>query len=349
MNDTSLQEMDQGKAYETFLTHGDFKNLQKMLPNGYSLTVSNKNTRNSRNLNSKKNIYQNNYSSRKNKRRSFNVNDYVTEDFNFKKAMKIVSILKKHESADPFLYRVDPVKLGIPNYFDIIKYPMDLSTVEKKLRNRIYETESEFESDIYQIWENAMTFNPDGSMVYKMAQNMKKEFISLKSMDMKALIQKKFKPIKNQLINVNKYDIPLSYEEQVILKEKIERMQIEAPEHLYGVYTLISSEQSGKGDKIDFNIAQLPPKKARELERYVNNNLSSLSGAIKKKKIIKTKITEKTADNSNEERKEKKMMEKPQNYNMPIIQQPEEVREPPKLVNPESSISSFISDLESDN
>ena len=34
----------------------------------------------------------------------------------------------------PFRAPVDPIALGIPDYLDIIKKPMDLGTIEKKLR-----------------------------------------------------------------------------------------------------------------------------------------------------------------------------------------------------------------------
>ena len=43
-----------------------------------------------------------------------------------------------------FLYPVNPIKLGIPDYFTIISNPMDLSTVDKKLRQGIYNNEREF-------------------------------------------------------------------------------------------------------------------------------------------------------------------------------------------------------------
>jgi hypothetical protein len=39
---------------------------------------------------------------------------------------KILQIIKKHPLATPFLTRVDPVALNIPDYLDIVKEPIDL-------------------------------------------------------------------------------------------------------------------------------------------------------------------------------------------------------------------------------
>lgn len=50
----------------------------------------------------------------------------------------ILNQLKKHKSASPFLMPVDPKRDGIPNYFDIVKQPMDLSTIEHNLTEGRY-------------------------------------------------------------------------------------------------------------------------------------------------------------------------------------------------------------------
>lgn len=44
-----------------------------------------------------------------------------------------MNTLWKHNSAFIFHEPVDPEKLNIPDYFDIIRNPMDLGTVKNKL------------------------------------------------------------------------------------------------------------------------------------------------------------------------------------------------------------------------
>ncbi|KAF0900537.1 hypothetical protein E2562_032132 [Oryza meyeriana var. granulata] len=51
----------------------------------------------------------------------------------FKQCGNLLKNIFKHQWAGPFLVPVDAVKLNIPDYFDIIKKPMDLGTIEKKL------------------------------------------------------------------------------------------------------------------------------------------------------------------------------------------------------------------------
>jgi bromodomain-containing factor 1 len=76
--------------------------------------------------------------------------------------------LKKNPSAWPFLEPVNPVKLGIPDYFEVIKEPMDLSTVEKNLKMYQYSTMNQFHADINRIWFNSYRYNQKGSDIYKL-------------------------------------------------------------------------------------------------------------------------------------------------------------------------------------
>jgi bromodomain-containing factor 1 len=65
----------------------------------------------------------------------------------------------------PFSIPVDPVALNIPNYFTVIKKPMDLQTVGNKLKQGSYGSANDFEKDVKQIFVNCYKFNPAGNHV----------------------------------------------------------------------------------------------------------------------------------------------------------------------------------------
>jgi hypothetical protein len=66
----------------------------------------------------------------------------------------------------PFMTPVDPEGMGIPHYRDVIKHPMDLSTIRKKLDLVEYNSPGEFEADVRLMLNNCFTFNPAGTDVY---------------------------------------------------------------------------------------------------------------------------------------------------------------------------------------
>ncbi|CAD6500943.1 BgTH12-06646 [Blumeria graminis f. sp. triticale] len=85
---------------------------------------------------------------------------------------------KYNSISHPFMVPVDPVALGIPNYFAIIKKPMDVSTVAKKLKDCLYSNASDFEKDIRQIFINCYKYNPDGNPVRQMGKSFEEVFNS---------------------------------------------------------------------------------------------------------------------------------------------------------------------------
>ncbi|PNS16942.1 hypothetical protein CAC42_4906 [Sphaceloma murrayae] len=88
---------------------------------------------------------------------------------------------KKVKSATPFLRPVDYMALNIPNYPNIIKQPMDLSTMEHKLKNNQYTSLEAFVSDFELMVNNCFTFNGPAHVVSVQAQNLRAYF--LKQMD----------------------------------------------------------------------------------------------------------------------------------------------------------------------
>jgi len=67
---------------------------------------------------------------------------------------------------------VDPVELGIPEYFDIVENPMDLTLVVNKLEDGAYKDIGSFERDTKLVFENAILFNGADSDVGSMAQGL---------------------------------------------------------------------------------------------------------------------------------------------------------------------------------
>ena len=49
-----------------------------------------------------------------------------------------LSAMLKHNHSWPFIKPVDTIKLGLPDYHKLIKQPMDLATVKKRLENNYY-------------------------------------------------------------------------------------------------------------------------------------------------------------------------------------------------------------------
>ncbi|KAI5172281.1 hypothetical protein NEFER03_1395 [Nematocida sp. LUAm3] len=84
--------------------------------------------------------------------------------------------LKKSTHAAPFLFPVDP---QIPDYYDKIKHPMDLSTVSKKIDQEEYESLEEVKKDIELIFSNCFLYNAVDSPVHKMGSTLEKYFKQL--------------------------------------------------------------------------------------------------------------------------------------------------------------------------
>lgn len=57
--------------------------------------------------------------------------------------------------------------LNIPDYFDIIKQPMDLGTIQKNVENHVITTKEEFATAINLVFDNAVLYNKPGDDVYE--------------------------------------------------------------------------------------------------------------------------------------------------------------------------------------
>lgn len=92
------------------------------------------------------------------------------------KCLDVLKVLQSHQHAWVFNTPVDPVELGLPDYFEVVKTPMDLGSIRKKLENGVYQTLEHFEGNVHMTFDNAMLYNPEGSVVFNMANEMKIKF-----------------------------------------------------------------------------------------------------------------------------------------------------------------------------
>lgn len=90
----------------------------------------------------------------------------------------ILTKLRKHKNGW-FNEPVDVVGMGLHDYYDIIKTPMDLGTVKSKLAKNLYLSALDFAADVKLTFTNALTYNPKGHTVHAMAEQLLARFEEL--------------------------------------------------------------------------------------------------------------------------------------------------------------------------
>lgn len=101
--------------------------------------------------------------------------DRVGQEELYEAAEKVLMELKAMtEYAQPFLQRVN--KRDAPDYFQVIKCPMDIGTMIKKLKQLAYKSKKEFVDDLNLIWSNCLKYNSSPDHPFrKKALYMRKE------------------------------------------------------------------------------------------------------------------------------------------------------------------------------
>lgn len=84
----------------------------------------------------------------------------------------LFSEMTNHPSAWPFAVPVN--KEEVPDYYEVIKEPMDLSTMELKLENDKYESFDQFLYDCRLIFKNCRSYNSESTTYYKNATKLEK-------------------------------------------------------------------------------------------------------------------------------------------------------------------------------
>uniref|UniRef100_A0A8C6T5P3 Bromodomain containing 4 n=1 Tax=Neogobius melanostomus TaxID=47308 RepID=A0A8C6T5P3_9GOBI len=89
----------------------------------------------------------------------------------------VVKSLWKHQFAWPFQAPVDAIKLNLPDYYSIIKIPMDMGTIKKRLENSYYRNAQECIQDFNTMFTNCYIYNKPGDDIVLMAEALEKAFL----------------------------------------------------------------------------------------------------------------------------------------------------------------------------
>lgn len=88
---------------------------------------------------------------------------------------RLLANLEKHSAYWLFERPVDPVALGLPDYTDVVKHPMDLSTVRNKIEESRYRHFETCVQDIYLMCQNCVLYNkrdPNSKKIVVLAKQM---------------------------------------------------------------------------------------------------------------------------------------------------------------------------------
>uniref|UniRef100_A0A182Q1C5 Polybromo-1 n=1 Tax=Anopheles farauti TaxID=69004 RepID=A0A182Q1C5_9DIPT len=79
-----------------------------------------------------------------------------------------------------YIFMKLPSKSEYPDYYDIIKDPIDIEKIEKKLRQQAYESVDDMATDFMLMFENACKYNEPDSQIYKDALCLQQLLIQTK-------------------------------------------------------------------------------------------------------------------------------------------------------------------------
>uniref|UniRef100_A0A3Q2XQB1 Bromodomain PHD finger transcription factor n=1 Tax=Hippocampus comes TaxID=109280 RepID=A0A3Q2XQB1_HIPCM len=96
-------------------------------------------------------------------------------DKDYEGLKRILRSLQSHKMAWPFLEPVDPH--DAPDYYRVIKEPMDFSTMESRLQKRHYHKVTEFVADVTKIFDNCRYYNPNDTPFFQCAEVLEGFFV----------------------------------------------------------------------------------------------------------------------------------------------------------------------------
>jgi len=228
---------------------------------------------------------------------------------------KLMPTMWKHHFSWPFHTPVDPVKLALPDYFEIIKEPMCMQMIKKKLEDNQYKKGEECIKDFNLMFSNCYIYNKATDDVVLMAQTLEKVLLQkIREMpkDEKEVFvpakTKKSKKGSNNSVTTRKHvkeEQPIqaadSTNDQIKVDSKVNGVKcvtssvVAAPTHSSkkGVKrkadttTPVITTVAGKNPTSFEDDGNIQKRSARQTRPPKNRNLDVEENAAKRSKIIK--------------------------------------------------------------
>jgi hypothetical protein len=172
------------------------------------------------------------------------------------------------------------------DYPKIIKHPMDLGTIQNRLKKGAhYKTLYQVAEDVRLVWTNCMTYNADGSDFYKLAESLNKKWDD-----------KYTKLLKDCNHNVKPAPASKSSDEKVSLQEKknfAKSLYTISKEDLGRILVEVEQKcpeaivRNSTEDEVEFNIDKLSSQLISDLTGFVNNAKGKKKAPSGKAKVEK--------------------------------------------------------------
>ncbi|XP_023768306.1 transcription factor GTE4 isoform X1 [Lactuca sativa] len=233
----------------------------------------------------------------------------------FRNCSNLLQRLMKHKHGWVFNEPVNAKLLGLHDYHDIIKHPMDFGTIKSRLAQNFYKTPGEFAEDVRLTFHNAMTYNPQGQDVHVMAEQlsnifeerweviesdwrngtsydtnsrkvqtqvnnfphapMSLPFLNRQKPSNLAPVSRTPVPKKPKAKDLNKRN--MTYEEKQKLSANLQSLPSEKLDNIVQIIKKSNTSLSQHDDEIEVDIDSVDIETLWELDRFVTNYKKSLS------------------------------------------------------------------------
>ncbi|CAN0012736.1 unnamed protein product [Ectocarpus sp. 6 AP-2014] len=192
---------------------------------------------------------------------------------------KIVNSFFNKPETLAFREPVNPKAMGIPDYPQIVKNPMDLGTVRTKLEEGRYERAEDVARDVRLIWSNCILYNSPGSEFGLLAAGLAKKFEERFSRVKTAEKERDRKPsARSEPVNTKaptldekvRFTYDLYRTTKVDVGQVMEQVDARCPQAL----------KSPADDEVELNVDMLDPLTFRFVERLLRQSLQGNASAI---------------------------------------------------------------------